>query len=175
AREVFVGPRVFLNQAAHLLFRRLEPGPLRVHGDVRWHVVLQGPMDALRRPYALDEAFVHELPRPLADVAEGGGGDLEDGAALLLQEVRVPDPVQVREDVLLPGDLRELAAEILDDLARLELNRADLVRRHDALEDLAMEFPQAAGAVLHADEVGDDWKDDVVAEVGGRARAGGLQ
>src|SRR5437879_9217880 len=110
-------------------------------------------MDALRRPYALDEAFVHELPRPLADVGEGGGGDLEDGAALLLQEVRVPDPVQVREEVLLPGDLRELAAEILDDFARLELNRADLVRRHDALEDLAMEFPQEGGAVLHEDEI----------------------
>ena len=167
AREVFVGPRFFLDQAEHFLFRRLEPGPLRVHGDVRRHVVLQGPMDPLRRPYALDEAFVHELSRPLADVGEGGGGDLEDRAALLLQEVRVPDPVQVREEVLLPGDLRELAAEILDDLARLELNRADLVRRHDALEDLAVQLPQEGGAVLHEDEIGDALEDDVVGERGG--------
>src|SRR2546428_116742 len=127
---------------------------------------LCGPSTS-RRPYALDEAFVHELPRPLADVGEGGGGDLEDGAALLLQEVRVPDPVQVREEVLLPGDLRELAAEVLDDFARLELNRADLVRRHDALEDLAMEFPQEGGAGLPEDEIGDGLEDDGVGARGG--------
>src|SRR5438445_2507535 len=129
-------------------------------------------MYALRRAYALDEAFVHELPRPLADVGEGGGGDLEDGAALLLQEVRVPDPVQVREEVLLPGDLRGPAAEILDDFARLELNRADLVRPHDALEDLGMEFPQEGGAVRHDDEIGDAVEDDAVGERGGQARGG---
>src|SRR3989475_12256501 len=131
-------------------------------------------MDALRRPYALDEAFVHELPRPLADVGEGGGGDLEDGAALLLQEVRVPDPVQVREEILLPGDLRELAAEILDDFARVELNRADLVRRHDAIEDLAMEFPPEGGAVLHEDEIGDALEAELGGERGGRARGAAI-
>src|SRR3989454_402109 len=169
ASEVLVEPRLLLDQFEHFLFRRLEPGPLRVDRDVGGELLLRRPMDALRGPHALDEALVHELPGPLAQVGKGGRRDLEDRAALLLEEVRIPDAVQIRQDVFLPSDLRQLSPEVLRDLARLELNRADLVRRHDALEDLAVEFSQQRRPVLHEDEVRDPLEHDVVGERGRQA------
>jgi len=126
-------------------------------------------VDALRGPHAVDEAFVHELPGPLAQVCKGRGRDLEDRAALLLEEVRIPDAVQIGQDVLLPSDLRQLSPEVLRDLTGLELDRADLVRRHDAFEDLAVEFSQQRRPILHEDQVRDPLEHDVVGERGRQA------
>src|SRR3989475_5591047 len=169
ASEVLVEPRLLLDQFEHFLFRRLEPGPLRVDRDVGGKLVLRRPVDALRGPHALDEALVHELPGPLAQVGEGGGRDLEDRPALLLEEVRIPDAVQIGQDVFLPSDLRQLSPEVLRNLAGLELDGADLVVRHDALEDLAVEFSQERRPVLHEDEVRDPLEHDVVGERGRQA------
>src|SRR2546428_119033 len=169
ASEVLVEPRLLLDQFEHFLFRRLEPGPLRVDRDVGGKLVLRRPVDALRGPHALDEALVHELPGPLAQVGEGGGRALEDRPALLLEEVRIPDAVQIGQDVFLPSDLRQLSPEVLRDLAGLELDGADLVVRHDALEDLAVEFSQERRPVLHEDEVRDPLEHDVVGERGRQA------
>ncbi len=121
-------------------------------------------MDPLRGPDALDGSFVHELPGPLPDVGEGGRRHLEDVATFLLEEVRVADPVEVRQDVLLPPDLRPLPEEVFRDLPRLELDRADRVRRHDPLEHLAVQLAEQGGAVLHEDEVRDPLEHDVVGE-----------
>src|SRR5437870_70230 len=121
-------------------------------------------MDALRRPDALDQSFVHELAGPFSDVGEGRGRDVEHVPTFLLEEVRVAHAVQVRQDVFLPRDLRELPSEVLDDLSGLELDRTDLVRGHHAFQDLAMQLPQEGGAVLHKDQVRDPLQDDVVRE-----------
>src|SRR5213596_548128 len=43
AEELLVGPRLLADQGEELLLLRLEPGPLRVHGDVRRDVVLRRP------------------------------------------------------------------------------------------------------------------------------------
>src|SRR5205823_8734528 len=99
-----------------------------------------------------------------SDVGEGCGRDVEHVPTLLLQKVRVTYAIQVRQDVFLPGDLRELSSEVLDDLSRLELDRTDLVRGHHALQDLAVQLPQEGGAVLHEDQVRDALQDDVVGE-----------
>src|SRR5437879_10094983 len=81
----------------------------------------------------------------------------------------MPYAVRIGQDVFLSSDLRQLSPEVLRDLARLELNRADLVRRHDALEDLAVEFSQERRPVLHEDEVRDPLEHDVVGERGRQA------
>src|SRR5206468_4325982 len=140
ASEVLVGPRLLLDQLEHFLFQRLEPGPLRVDRDVRGKLVLRRPVDALRGPHAVDEALVHELPGPLAQVCKGRGRDLEDRAALLLQEVRIPDAVQIGQDVLLPSDLRQLSPEVLRDLTRLDPSQdlAGVVQVHDHVQDLVV-------------------------------------
>ena len=121
-------------------------------------------MDALRRPDALDQSFVHELAGPFSDVGEGRGRDVEHVPTFLLQKVRVAHAVQVRQDVFLPRHLRQLPSEVLDDLSGLELDRTDLVRGHHALQDLAVQLPQEGGAVLHEDQVRDALQDDVVGE-----------
>ena len=159
--------RFLLEQCEDLFLRWLPARPLGVDRDVIRHVVFRRPVDALRRPDALDQALVHELARPLPEVGEGRGPDIEHVPSLLLQEVRVADAVEVGEDVFLAGNLRQLPPEVLRDFPRLELDRADLVRRHHALEDLSVQFPEEGGPVLHQDEVGDALQDDVVRE-GGR-------
>src|SRR5437867_4296347 len=167
--EVLVGPRLLFDEFERFLFWRLESGPLGIDRDVGRQLVLRRPVDALRGPHAVDEALVHELPRPLPQVGEGRGRDLEDRSVLLLAEVRIPDAIQIGQDVFLPSDLRQLSPEVLRNLARLELNRADLVRRHDAFEDLTVEFAQQRRPVLHEDEVGDPLEHDVVGERGREA------
>src|SRR5205823_1808433 len=91
-------------------FGRLQAGPLCVDRDVVRYVVLRRPMDALRRPDTLDQSFVHKLAGPFSDVGEGCGRDVEHVPTLLLQKVRVTYAIQVRQDVFLPGDLRELSS-----------------------------------------------------------------
>src|SRR5436189_238334 len=163
-KEFLVGERFFLEEGENFLFRRLQAGPLCVDRDVVRYVVLRRPMDALRRPDTLDQSFVHKLAGPFSNVGEGCGRDVEHVPTLLLQKVRVTYAIQVRQDVFLPGDLRELSSEVLDDLSRLELDRTDLVRGHHALQDLAVQLPQEGGAVLHEDQVRDALQDDVVGE-----------
>src|SRR5207247_7239309 len=57
AEELLVGPRLLAVQGEELLLLRLEPGPLRAQGGVPRDVGLRRPVDALRRPDALDQAF----------------------------------------------------------------------------------------------------------------------
>src|SRR6266480_3051728 len=90
AQEFLVGERFFLEERENLLFWRLQAGPLGVNRDVVRYVVLRRPMDALRRPDALDESFVHELTGPLSDVGEGRGRNVEHVPTFLLRRFASP-------------------------------------------------------------------------------------
>src|SRR3990170_8382181 len=165
-----MGPRLLPERREETLLGRSEPGLLRVHGHVRGHLLPPGPVDPLGGPHALDEALLHELARPRPHFGQGRRRVLEGAPPLLLEEVRVPDPVEIREEVLLPRDPWDPPQEELPDLPLGELDRADVFLRHDPPEDLPVELPEEGGPVLHEDEVRDPLEDAVVGEGGGQVR-----